>query len=69
MKKTQQKAADSGEVVVTQFGRACQQLGIKIITAHSPAAKGRVERTSAMADVSSLTRSYRNDENQKPSTR
>ena len=43
--KTQQKAADSGEVVVTQFGRACQQLGIKIITAHSPAAKGRVERS------------------------
>jgi hypothetical protein len=31
--------------VVTQFGRACQQLGIKIITAHSPAAKGRVERS------------------------
>ena len=42
--KTREKAADSGEEVFTQFGRACQQLGIKIITAHSPEAKGRVER-------------------------
>jgi hypothetical protein len=30
--------------VLTQFGRACKQLGIEIITAHSPQAKGRVER-------------------------
>lgn len=29
---------------MTQFGRACRQLGIAIITAHSPEAKGRVER-------------------------
>ncbi|HVQ36280.1 MAG TPA: hypothetical protein VMS31_02020 [Pyrinomonadaceae bacterium] len=42
--KTKEKAADSGEEVFTQFGRAWQQLGIKIITAHSPEAKGRVER-------------------------
>lgn len=42
--KTREKAADSGEEVFTQFGRACKQLGIKIITAHSPEAKGRVER-------------------------
>ncbi len=42
--KTREKAADSGEEVLTQFGRACRQLGIKIITAHSPEAKGRVER-------------------------
>ena len=42
--KTRERAADSGEEVFTQFGRACQQLGIKIITAHSPEAKGRVER-------------------------
>lgn len=42
--KTREKAADSGAEVLTQFGRACQQLGIKIITAHSPEAKGRVER-------------------------
>jgi len=42
--KTREKAADSGEEVFTQFGRACWQLGIKIITAHSPEAKGGVER-------------------------
>ncbi len=42
--KTREKAADSGQELFTQFGRACQQLGIKIITAHSPEAKGRVER-------------------------
>ncbi len=42
--KTREKAADSGAEVFTQFGRACRQLGIKIITAHSPEAKGRVER-------------------------
>jgi hypothetical protein len=44
VEKTREKAADSGEEVFTQFGRACRQLGIKIITAHSPEAKGRVER-------------------------
>lgn len=29
---------------VTQFGRACQKLGVRVIAAHSPQAKGRVER-------------------------
>ena len=29
---------------LTQFARACQQLGIELIHAHSPQAKGRVER-------------------------
>jgi transposase len=33
-----------GEVGVTQFGRMCQKLGIRIIAASSPQAKGRVER-------------------------
>jgi hypothetical protein len=33
-----------GEVAVTQFGRMCQRLGIQIIAASSPQAKGRVER-------------------------
>src|SRR5712692_6777442 len=33
-----------GEVAVTQFGRMCQKLGIRIIAASSPQAKGRVER-------------------------
>ena len=34
----------AGELPLTQFGRACQKLGIEIITASSPQAKGRVER-------------------------
>jgi hypothetical protein len=33
-----------GETPVTQFGRMCQKLGIGIIAASSPQAKGRVER-------------------------
>ena len=33
-----------GETPVTQFGRMCQKLGIRIIAANSPQAKGRVER-------------------------
>lgn len=33
-----------GEVPVTQFGRMCQRLGIRIIAANSAPAKGRVER-------------------------
>ena len=33
-----------GEVAVTQFGGMCQKLGIQIIAASSPQAKGRVER-------------------------
>jgi transposase len=34
----------AGELPLTQFGRACKKLGIEIITANSPQAKGRVER-------------------------
>ncbi|HYL14449.1 MAG TPA: ISNCY family transposase [Terriglobales bacterium] len=45
----QQKATPAeqlrGKVPVTQFGRMCQKLGIRIIAASSPQAKGRVERT------------------------
>ena len=33
-----------GEEPVTQFGRMCEKLGIKLIAANSPQAKGRVER-------------------------
>lgn len=29
---------------LTQFGRACKQLGVRLIHAHSPQAKGRIER-------------------------
>lgn len=32
------------EEELTQFGRACKQIGIELIFAHSPQAKGRVER-------------------------
>jgi hypothetical protein len=33
-----------GQVPLTQFGRMCQKLGIRIVAASSPQAKGRVER-------------------------
>src|SRR6266550_8013825 len=33
-----------GKIPVTQFGRMCQKLGIRIIAASTPQAKGRVER-------------------------
>jgi hypothetical protein len=33
-----------GEEPVTQFGRMCAKLGIRLIAANSPQAKGRVER-------------------------
>ena len=34
-----------GESAQTQFERACSELGIRVIHAHSPQAKGRIERT------------------------
>ena len=34
----------AGQEPMTQFGKACQKLGIRIIPARSPQAKGRVER-------------------------
>ncbi len=34
-----------GEEPITQFGRMCAKLGIEVIAASSPQAKGRVERT------------------------
>jgi transposase len=34
-----------GDAPVTQFGRMCERLGIRIIAASSPQAKGRVERS------------------------
>jgi hypothetical protein len=36
----------SGEEPLTQFGRMCRKLGVKIIGASSPQAKGRVERSN-----------------------
>src|SRR5258705_13561129 len=41
--KTREKAADSGLEALTQFGRACKQLDIRIIEAYSPQTKRRVE--------------------------
>jgi len=35
----------AGEVPLTAFGRVCRRLGIEIVRAHSPQAKGRVERS------------------------
>jgi molybdenum-dependent DNA-binding transcriptional regulator ModE len=35
----------ASEEPMTAFGKACKKLGIEIITAHSPQAKGRVERS------------------------
>lgn len=34
----------AGEEPLTEFGKACQKLGIRIVLAHSAPAKGRVER-------------------------
>lgn len=42
--KTRAQAKDEGTEALTQFSRACKKLGIKLINAHSPQAKGRVER-------------------------
>lgn len=36
------------EPAATQFGRAMQELGVELILAHSPQAKGRVERRNAV---------------------
>lgn len=43
--KARALAREQGEERYTQFGRACARLGIEIITAYSPQAKGRVERS------------------------
>ncbi len=38
----------AGEPPLTVFGKACRKLGIEIVVAHSPQAKGRVERSHAV---------------------
>lgn len=38
----------NGEEPLTAFGKACKKLGIHIIEAHSPQAKGRVERKNGV---------------------
>jgi hypothetical protein len=42
--KVNHKNAVDNEELMTQFQRAMNQLGVKLITAHSPQAKGRVEK-------------------------
>ena len=44
--KDRENARQEGREALTQFGRACKKLGIEIIRAHSPQAKGRVERSN-----------------------
>jgi hypothetical protein len=43
-----EKARLEGRAQLTQFGRACKELGIRVIAAHSPQAKGRVERSNGV---------------------
>ena len=42
--KVNHKNATDNHELITQFQRACHDLNINLITAHSPQAKGRVER-------------------------
>jgi len=43
--KVNHKSAEDNQALMTQFERAMKELDIKIINAHSPQAKGRVERS------------------------
>ena len=45
--KVNHKNAVDNKDLITQFQRAANQTGIKLITAHSPEAKGRIERMNA----------------------
>lgn len=44
----QEAGRQRGQPPRTQFGRAMQQLGVEVICAHSPQAKGRVERANGI---------------------
>jgi transposase len=46
--KDEEKARIEGRESLTQFGRSCRKLGIRIIRARSPQAKGRVERSNGV---------------------
>lgn len=46
--KDVENARLEGREALTQFGRSCKKLGIKIVRAHSPQAKGRVERSNGV---------------------
>ena len=44
--KTEERLKERGEEALTQFGKVCSKLGIEIMRAYSPQAKGRVERAN-----------------------
>jgi transposase len=46
--KTAERLKERGEEALTQFGAACSKLGMEIIGASSPQAKGRVERANGV---------------------
>lgn len=46
--KDRENARLEGREALTQFGLACRKLGIAIVRAHSPQAKGRVERSNGV---------------------
>jgi transposase len=46
--KDQETARLEGRESLTQFGRSCTRLGTNIVRAHSPEAKGRVERSNGV---------------------
>ena len=46
--KTAERLKTKGEDALTQFGKACSKLGVEIIGASSPQAKGRVERANGV---------------------
>jgi len=45
--KINHKSAQDNKELITQFQRAMNQIGVKLIVAHTPQAKGRVERMNA----------------------
>ena len=49
--KDRENARLEGREALTQFGRSCRKLGITIVRAHSPQAKGRVERSNAVYQI------------------
>ena len=42
--KINHKSAEDNQELITQFQRAAQEVGVRLITANSPEAKGRIER-------------------------
>ncbi len=47
-KKTKERVKNKGEDGLTEFGKVCRKLGIEIIGASTPQAKGRVERANGV---------------------